>query len=93
MTITTYPKIRNVIPRPDKTLLVTFDNGCKRIYDCKPLLDKEVFSPLQEEAFFRCAHADSHGYGVVWNDEIDLAESEIWLNGKHAEPNDALDKH
>jgi len=91
-TTTTYPKIRNVSTIPGKTLLVTFDNGVSRLYDCKPLLDKEVFCPLRNEAFFRCAHADSHGYGVVWNDEIDLAESEIWLNGKIAEPYDALDK-
>ena len=88
----TYPKIRNVSPRRGKHLLVTFENGDRKIYDCNPLLEKEVFHPLREEAFFRCAHADSHGYGVVWNDEIDLAESEIWLNGKVAEPDDALDK-
>ncbi|MCC5847911.1 MAG: DUF2442 domain-containing protein [Verrucomicrobia bacterium] len=87
-----YPKIRNVSPKPGKTLLVTFDNGDSRLYDCKPLLDKEVFRPLREEAIFRCAHADSHGHGVVWNDDIDLAESEIWLNGKFTEPDDALDK-
>lgn len=91
-TTTTYPKIQNVSPKPGMTLLVTFDNGVSRLYDCKPLLENEVFRPLREEAFFRCAQADSHGYGVVWNDEIDLAESEIWLNGKTAEPDGALDK-
>lgn len=25
------------------------------------------------------------GYGVVWNDDINLAEAELWLNGKPAE--------
>lgn len=89
---TTYPKILNVSPKPDKTLLVTFGNGDKRIYNCTHLLQNEIFRPLQDDAFFRCAHADPHGYGVVWNDDIDLAESEIWLNGKSTEPYDALDK-
>jgi len=91
-TATTYPKIRTVKPRPGKILLVTFDNGDRRVYDCTPLLQSEVFHPLRDDAIFRCAHADSHGYGVIWNDDIDLAESEIWLNGQIAEPDDALDK-
>ncbi|MDP6629534.1 MAG: DUF2442 domain-containing protein [Kiritimatiellia bacterium] len=91
-TTTTYPRIRDVKPRQGKKLLVTFDNGDRRTYDCNPLLRSEVFRPLQDEAVFRCAHADSHGYGVIWNDKIDLAESEVWLNGRIAEPEDALDK-
>jgi len=31
-------------------------------------------------------HADPHGYAVVWNDDIDLAESEIWLKGIEVNP-------
>lgn len=90
-TSTTFPKILNVSPKLGMTLLVTFDNGDRRVYDCTPLLQNDIFSPLRDDAIFRCAHADSHGYGVVWNDDIDLAESEIWLNGKITEPDDALD--
>ena len=72
------------------SLLVEFDNGDRRLYDCKPLLDSEVFGPLEDETLFRCVRADPHGYGVVWNDAIDLAESEIWLNGQGPEePSDA----
>jgi len=89
-TATTYPKILDVKPRAGKTLLVTFDNGDRRVYDCTPLLRSDAFQPLRDDAIFRCAHADSHGYGVIWNDDIDLAESEIWLNGRIAEPDDAL---
>ena len=81
-TAITFPKINRVQPNPDKTLLVQFDNGEQRIYDCKPLLQIEAFRPLQDDALFRCAHADAHGYAIIWNDEIDLAESEIWLNGR-----------
>lgn len=83
-----YPKIRRVEPKPAKTLLVEFDNGVSKVYDCKPLLKSEVFRPLENEALFRKAHADSHGYGVIWTDEIDLAESEVWINGEIAEPAD-----
>jgi hypothetical protein len=90
-TATTYPKIRSVRPKRGKVLLVTFENGEKKLYDCTPLLQSEVFHPLADEALFRCAHADPSGYGVVWNDDIDLAESEIWINGRPAAPEDGSD--
>jgi hypothetical protein len=28
---------------------------------------------------------DKHGYGIAWNDELDLSESELWINGLSAE--------
>ena len=82
MGVTTSPKISRVKPQADKLLLVDFANGEKRLYDCKPLLLHEEFRLLSDDAFFKCAKADPHGYGVVWSDEVDLAESEIWLNGE-----------
>ena len=90
-TIMEYPTIKRVKPQAGKRLMVEFANGVFKIYDCTPLLQSEVFRPLQDEAVFRCARADVHGYGVVWNDEIDLAESEIWINGQDAEPSAAAD--
>ena len=83
---TTYPRIRSVRPRLGKRLLVTFENGEQRIYDCTPLLASEAFKPLQDETLFQRARADSHGYGIIWTDDIDLAESEVWLHGQPVEP-------
>ncbi len=67
-------------------MLVTFENGAVRLYDCRPLLAEAVFRPLADDAFFQHVRPDPHGYAVLWSDEIDLAESELWLNGKPAEP-------
>ena len=90
-TATKYPRIQSVTPQCGKTLLVTFENGVRKVYDCGHLLQRDVFRSLQDDAVFRCAHADSHGYGVVWNDDIDLAESEIWINGRTAEQGSGRD--
>lgn len=90
---TIYPKILRVEAKPGKTLWVKFVNGEERIYDCNPLLHQEAFRSLQNEAVFRCAHADAHGYGVIWNDNIDLAESEIWVHGRPAEQSSAHHGH
>jgi hypothetical protein len=76
------PKIISVNPMKNKQLLVTFENRETRIYDCKPLLGKEMFRLLENEVFFKSVKVDSGGYGISWNDDIDLSEYEIWANGK-----------
>lgn len=81
----TYPKLQEVQPLPDKQLLVTFASGEAKVYDCKPLLQEEAFRPLADDALFQQARIKQHGYAVIWNDEIDLAESELWLNGEPVE--------
>lgn len=78
----TYPHVRSVRPLTGKRLRVTFANGVAKIYDCTPLLKEDAFKPLEDEALFRSIHVEAHGYAVVWTDEIDLAESELWLHGK-----------
>ena len=83
-TQTTYPCVTSVEALSDKRLRVTFATGDVKIYDCKALLHEEVFRPLEADALFRRVRTDHHGYGVIWNDEIDLAESELWLHGKSA---------
>lgn len=80
-----YPRVEAVEPTSGKRLLVTFTGGVRKVYDCTPLLADAPFKPLAEESVFRCVKADPHGYGVVWNDDIDLAESELWEKGKQAD--------
>lgn len=77
-----YPRVKSVHALPSKRLRVTFENNEVRVYDCTPLLQEPPFRSLQDDAFFRKVYADPHGYGVAWSDEVDLAESELWLNGK-----------
>ena len=76
-----YPKVISVLAIGNKRLLVSFDNGLRKVYDCGPLLETEVFGPLQEEWLFRSVRADPGGYGISWNDDLDLSESELWENG------------
>jgi hypothetical protein len=79
----TYPLIADVEAQPNKRLLVHFRNGVKKLYDCKRILALPAFESLRsDEALFRSAHADRHGYGVIWSDELDLAESEVWIGGR-----------
>jgi len=76
-----YPKIQAVEPLQGKRLRVTFSTGINKVYDCTTLLSETPFAPLKNDILFRQVHADRTGYGVVWNDNIDLSESELWING------------
>ncbi|WDN89027.1 hypothetical protein BuS5_01995 [Desulfosarcina sp. BuS5] len=82
-----YPRIKRVEPLSGKRLFVTFANNTKKIYDCSLLLKEETFRPLLNDALFSSVKTDKHGYGVIWSDEIDLSESELWINGLPAEQN------
>lgn len=42
------------------------------------------FTCLRMKAFFNAVHVDSGGYGISWNDDIDLSEYELWTNGQEA---------
>jgi len=86
-----YPKIKHVEPIVGKKLLVTFNNKIKKIYDCTSLLKEEAFKPLLDNSLFQSVKADRFGYGVIWSDEIDLSESELWINGLPSEQNDGAD--
>lgn len=80
--MTVYPKIQSVEPLQRKRLRVTFSTGVNKVYDCTSLLAEASFSPLKDEWLFKKARPDPAGYGVVWNDDIDLSESELWLHGE-----------
>ncbi|MHC5058459.1 MAG: DUF2442 domain-containing protein [Planctomycetota bacterium] len=84
-----YPRVESVEPTSGKRLLVRFAGGVSKVYDCTPLLEDPPFRPLEDEALFRCVKADPHGYGVVWNDDIGLAESELWEEGRQADTAEA----
>lgn len=68
----------------NQCLWVVFDEGSEKLYDCTPLLAIKAFEPLRQIWLFNQVKVDAGGYGISWNDEIDLAESELWLNAVEA---------
>jgi Protein of unknown function (DUF2442) len=62
-------------------LLVDFDNGTGKKYDFKKNLSNPLFQELQDKVLFKQLTVDSGGYGISWNDDLDLSEYELWQNG------------
>ena len=74
------PRVRNISPRGDYTLQITFNNGEVSIYDCKPLLDFGVFQELRDIRYFKLARvADGT---VVWPHEQDICPDTLYIDSE-----------
>ena len=68
--------VTDVRPQSDYSMIITFINGEKRIYDAAPLLNKPIYAPLKNLHFFLQAKVE--GDTVVWSDEIDIAPEHLY---------------
>ena len=87
-----FHNVKTVIPLEDYRLIVQFVSGVTKIYDVKPLFEwKDIFKELKKNELFYGVYVDLGGYGVVWNDYIDLSCDELWEKGKEVKtPFDGL---
>ncbi len=76
-------------PRPvsvealeDFELLITFQNGERKIFDAKPLLPLPLYAPLQNKSLFATVKAD--GMCIYWNDSIDLCPDMVYTDSRPA---------
>ena len=77
-----FHKVKSVFPLEDYKLLVQFISGVTKVYDIKPLFNwKDVFKTLKENELFYDVSVDQGGYGISWNDDVDLSCDELWDNG------------
>lgn len=73
-------KIISVRPNGDFTLTLDFDNGERRIYDCKPLLQKgTAFEPFMRYENFKRVFLDE-AHSVAWDIDPDIDSNEVWNN-------------
>ncbi|MBR5338136.1 MAG: DUF2442 domain-containing protein [Lachnospiraceae bacterium] len=82
-----FHKVKTVNVIPDYRLSVQFAEGVTKIYDLKPLFDKwPVFNNLRnDKTLLYSVEVDKGGYGVIWNDEIDLSCDELFETGEVVE--------
>ena len=77
-----FHRVKSVLPLPDLSLLVEFENGSRKVYDTKPLFAKwRAFQALSDiKGLFEQVRVDMGGYGVSWNNDLDLAYDELYHN-------------
>lgn len=87
-----FHKIKNVTALPDYKILILFSEGVTKIYNVKELIKKNpMFQNLKNEELFYNVEVDVGGYGIIWNDDIDISCDELFEKGKTIEtPFDGL---
>ena len=77
-----FHKVKAVSALPDFRLSVQFAEGVTKIYNVEPLFSKwESFRDLEDSELFSSVEVDVGGYGIIWNDELDLSCDELFENG------------
>ena len=78
-----FHKVQDVKAMTDFILKVDFINGICKYYDVKPLW--KIWQPFRaleySNGLFNLVKVDVGGYGISWNDELDLSCEELWENG------------
>ena len=67
---------------PATKLAVTFQDGLVKSYDMKVLFGKyPQLKALQDRTLFLSGKLDPGGYGIIWNDDLDIEVETIYENG------------
>lgn len=79
-----FHKIKDIQTLPDYKLNISFMEGQRKIYDIKRLAEREsIFKELiDDEQLFNSVKVDAGGYGIIWNNELDLSCDELWDNSE-----------
>ena len=90
-----FHKITSLATLPDYILLVGFANGEFKQFDLKPLINKyPPFATLKDVGgLYEQAAIDAGGYGIVWNDDLDIAAEGIYEKGIPCAPQDDIEKY
>ena len=76
--------IVKIEPKEEMILIATFADGEVVSFDVKTLFEKyPVFHALEDEELFNSVVIDGLGYGISWNDDLDLSSDGIYNKGSH----------
>lgn len=84
-----FHQVRSVSVTDTFQLHVVFVNGVEKEYDIRLWETRDEFALLfRHPAFIKSVRVELGGYGVSWNDHIDLHCEELWDRGKTVVAND-----
>lgn len=89
-----FVKITSIATLPDYVLLVGFATGEYKQFDLKPIIGKyPPFKSLKEiEGLYEQVKIDIGGYGLVWNDDLDISADGIYEKGVACKPPKNIDE-
>lgn len=87
-----FHKIKSVTALSDYKISVIFSEGVTKIYNVKKLIkNNPMFEKLKNQELFYNVQVDVGGYGIIWDDDIDISCDELFEKGETIEtPFDGL---
>lgn len=70
-----------VKPMKNFLLLIKFDNGEEKIFNCLSLINDNLFSQIFNPDYFSRVHIDDMGI-VCWDDETDINPYDLYDNSE-----------
>jgi len=74
------PRVTNVKPEQNYTLLITFNNGEIKSFDLKPYLETGVFKELRDLSLFNSVKPFLGS--IQWANGVDLCPDTLYLESK-----------
>jgi len=74
------PRVINVKPETDFTLLITFNNGDVKKFDVKPYLETGIFKELKDLSLFNSVKPFLGS--IQWANGVDLCPDTLYLESK-----------
>jgi len=74
------PRVINVQPQKNHTLLLTFDNSEQKVFDVKPYLEKGIFKELKDENKFK--QVQPFLGSIQWQGGQDFCADTLYENAK-----------
>jgi len=74
------PRVTQVKPEQNFTLLITFNNGEEKSFDVKPYLEIGIFRELQDVSLFNSVKPFLGS--IQWANGVDLCPDTLYLESK-----------
>ncbi len=74
------PRIKNVLANDNYELIIEYENGQKKKYNMKPLLNESFYNSLNNIAYFKLAK--SAQVTVEWPNGEDIDPNELYNNSE-----------
>jgi len=76
------PKIVKIKPNSERySIIILFSDGITKEVNMIQKLNEEFYFDIKDKNLFEQVQIDNGGYGISWNDDVDMSEFELWNIG------------